>query len=108
MWLVMKNHSLLTDFTALVQQRTEKRSIFTKKATYQWAVHASVIKVILYHSASSVAMVPAKLKRHLTKTHGRMVNKIADYFKRLLEFENKQGKAFVSKVTVSEKAQDAS
>jgi hypothetical protein len=43
-----------------------------------------------------------------TKSHGRIFSKIADYFKRLLEFENKQGKAFVSKVTVSEKTQDVS
>jgi hypothetical protein len=32
----------------------------------------------------------------------------ADYFKRLLASQNKQSKAFVRKVTVSEMAQDAS
>jgi hypothetical protein len=37
-----------------------------------------------------------------------MTSKSADYFKQLLEFQNKQNKAFVSKVTVSEKAQEAS
>jgi hypothetical protein len=37
-----------------------------------------------------------------------MTGKNADYFKRLLGSQNKQSKAFVSKVTVTEKAQETS
>jgi hypothetical protein len=48
-------------------------------------------------------MAPAKLKRPLTANRSRMTRKSADYFKRPLESRNKQSKAFVSKVTVSEK-----
>jgi hypothetical protein len=53
-------------------------------------------------------MAPAKLKQHLTTNHSHMTSKSADYFTWLLESQNKQSKAFVSKVTVSEKAQEAS
>jgi hypothetical protein len=59
----------LTNFTALVQQQTQKKSIFTMKATYQWALHELVIEVVLFVCASYVAnnlqmpaMAPAKLK----------------------------------------------
>jgi hypothetical protein len=37
-----------------------------------------------------------------------MTDKSADYFKRVLESQNKQSKAFVSKVTVSEKDYETS
>jgi hypothetical protein len=53
-------------------------------------------------------MAPAKLKRRLTTNHSHETSKIADYFKRLLEYRNKRSKAFISKVTVSEKAQEES
>jgi hypothetical protein len=53
-------------------------------------------------------MAPAELKQPLITNHSHMTSKGADYFKRLLESQNKQHKAFVSKVTVSEKAQEAS
>jgi hypothetical protein len=48
------------------------------------------------------------LKRHLTKNHSHLTSKGAYYFKRLLESQNKQSKAFVKKVLFSEKAQEAS
>jgi hypothetical protein len=54
------------------------------------------------------AMTPEKLKRHLTTNHSHMTSKSADYLKRLLESQNKQSKAFVSKVTVSEEVLEAS
>ena len=57
---------------------------------------------------SNAAMAPAKLKRHFTTNHSNMSNKSADYFKRLLETQRKQSAAFVSKVSVSENAQEAS
>ncbi|XP_055510562.1 zinc finger BED domain-containing protein 5-like [Leucoraja erinacea] len=57
---------------------------------------------------SNSAMAPAKLKRHFTTNHSHMKNKSADYFKRLLESQNKQSTAFVSKVSVSKKAQETS
>jgi hypothetical protein len=37
-----------------------------------------------------------------------VTSRSADYFQRLLESQNKQNQAFVSKVTVSEEAQKAS
>jgi hypothetical protein len=33
-----------------------KRSVFTIKATYQWALHGLVIQVLLFHCASYVAI----------------------------------------------------
>jgi hypothetical protein len=51
----MKNHKLLKNVTALVQQRTRKRSIFTVKATYQLTLHGLVIEVAQLHCASCVA-----------------------------------------------------
>jgi hypothetical protein len=53
-------------------------------------------------------MAPAKLKQHLTKSYSYMSSKCTDYSERLLEFQNKQSKAFVSTVTASEKALEAS
>jgi hypothetical protein len=44
----------------------------------------------------------------IAATLSYMTSKSADYFKRLLDSQNKQSKAFVSKVTVSEKALEAS
>jgi hypothetical protein len=64
MKLVTKNHKPLTDFTALVQQRTQKRPVLIMKRTYQWALHGLVIQVVLSHCAPSVAnaaMAPAQL-----------------------------------------------
>jgi hypothetical protein len=55
MRLGMKNHMLLSNFTALVQQRTPEKSVFTIKATYQGALHGLVIQVVLFHYASTVA-----------------------------------------------------
>jgi hypothetical protein len=52
-------------------------------------------------------MAPAKLKIHLTTNHSHLTSKCAYYFKQLLEYRNKQSKAFVKNVTISEKAQEA-
>ncbi|XP_072909831.1 zinc finger BED domain-containing protein 5-like isoform X6 [Hemitrygon akajei] len=57
---------------------------------------------------TNAAMAPAKLQRHLTTNHSHLTDKSADYFKQLLESENKQSKSFVNKVTVSKRAQEAS
>jgi hypothetical protein len=53
-------------------------------------------------------MVPQKLKRHFTTNHSHLLHKTTDYFKRLLESQVQQSKIFEKKVTVSEKAQEAS
>jgi hypothetical protein len=53
-------------------------------------------------------MAPAKLKQHLTKNCSHMSSKSTDYLEWLLEFQNKQSKAFVSIVIASEKALEAS
>jgi hypothetical protein len=52
----------------------------------------------------NAVIAPAKLKQHFTINHSHMTSKSADYFKRLLESQNKRSKAFVSKVRVSEKS----
>jgi hypothetical protein len=51
----MKNHRLLTNFTALMQQRTQKRSVITMNATHQGALRGLVIQVVLFLCALSVA-----------------------------------------------------
>jgi hypothetical protein len=56
---------------------------------------------------TNAAVAPAKLKRHLTTNYNHMTSKSADYFKRLLESQNKESKSFVSKGTVKERAQEA-
>jgi hypothetical protein len=60
----------------------------------------------LWHTNAAVA--PAKLKRHLTTNHSHLTSKCAYCFKWLLESQNYQSKAFVKKVTIGEKAQEAS
>lgn len=57
---------------------------------------------------ANTAMAPAKLKRHFTTNHSHLSNKTVDYFRRLLDSQNKQRKFFEKKVTMSEKAQEAS
>lgn len=54
------------------------------------------------------AMVPAKLKRHFTTKHPNLASKTKDYFKRLLQMQDKQAKQFQKTVTISDKAQAAS
>jgi hypothetical protein len=50
----------------------------------------------------------SKTEKTLTTNYSHMASKSADYFKRLLDAQSKQSKAFVSKLTVGEKAQEAS
>jgi hypothetical protein len=57
---------------------------------------------------TNASMAPAKLKRHLTTNHSHMTSKSADYFKSILESQNKMCQVFVSKVAVIETAQEAS
>jgi hypothetical protein len=52
-------------------------------------------------------MAPGKLKRHLPTDHSHVTSKSADYFKRLFGSQNRV-KVLLSRVTVSEKAQEAS
>jgi hypothetical protein len=53
-------------------------------------------------------MAPEKLKQHLSKNYSHMSSKSTDYMECILEFQNKQSKAFVSTVTASEKALETS
>jgi len=57
---------------------------------------------------SNEAMVPSKLKRHFRTKHGQLSDKHIDYFKRLLSCRSKQALRFTKKVTISDKAQQAS
>ncbi len=55
------------------------------------------------------AMAPAKLKRHFTTHHSHLTNKTVDYFRRHLDSQQKQRIFFfLKKVTISDKAQEAS
>jgi hypothetical protein len=56
---------------------------------------------------TNAAMAPAKLKRHLTTNHSHMPSRSADYFQRILESQNNENQAFVSKVVVSENVPEA-
>ena len=115
MRLVMKNHSLLTNSTALVDQQLAGRgSAFTMNVIYQWGSHGPVIQSVLFYCVSYVgddfsiaAMVPAKLNRHFTINHSHMKNTSADYFETLLKSQKKQSTASLSKVSVREKAFEA-
>ena len=54
MRLVIKNHKLLTNSSALVaQQRAERRSVITRKYIYQWDLHGPDIQAVLFHCVSS-------------------------------------------------------
>jgi hypothetical protein len=53
-------------------------------------------------------MVPSKLKRHLLKKHDHLANKNIDYFKQLLSSQNKESVIFEKKVTIPNKALEAS
>lgn len=57
---------------------------------------------------SNEAMVPSKMKRHLTTKHSHLSDKPLDYFKRLLNDNKQQRLSFEKKVKVAEKAQEAS
>ncbi|CAI9717953.1 Hypothetical predicted protein [Octopus vulgaris] len=84
------------------------------KVNYQWASCGPVIQVLPFHCVvwgkqfSNAAMAPAQQTRHFTTNHSHMKNQSAEFFKRLLESQKKQSTAFMSKVSVSEKALEAS
>ena len=54
---------------------------------------------------SNEAMVPSKLKRHLTTNHSSLQDKNVSYFQRLLVSNVKQNQLFKKAFTVSKKAQ---
>ncbi len=56
---------------------------------------------------ANTAMAPAKLKRHFTTNNSHLSNKTVDYFRKLLDSQQKQRK-FFEKVIISDKAQEAS
>lgn len=51
---------------------------------------------------SNEAMVPSKMKRHLTTKHSYLSDKPLDYFKRLLNDNKQQKCSFEKKVKVAE------
>ncbi|KAL4135376.1 hypothetical protein QTP88_006990 [Uroleucon formosanum] len=57
---------------------------------------------------SNAAMAPSKLKRHLLTKHNHLANKNIDYFKQLLSSQNKESAIFEKKVTIPNKALEAS
>ncbi len=57
---------------------------------------------------ANTAMATAKLKRHFTTNHSHLSNKTLDYFRRLLDSQQKQRKLFEKEVIISDGAQEAS
>jgi hypothetical protein len=74
---------------------------------FTWAGNPSCpipLCVVCGKQLTNAAMAPAKLKRHLTTNRSHLTSKGADSAIGI----SKQSKAFVKKVTFSEKAQEAS
>ncbi|XP_064096477.1 zinc finger BED domain-containing protein 5-like [Macrobrachium nipponense] len=63
--------------------------------------------VICGDKLANEAMVPSKLKRHLTLKHNHLANKPRSYFKGLLSEQKQQSVMLSKKVKVSDKAQEA-
>jgi hypothetical protein len=109
----MKNHKLLTDFTALEQQQTPKGPSFNESYLligFTWTSDSSCpipLCLVCSKQLTNAAIAPGKLKQHLTTDQSHMTGKGADYFKWLFKSQNRV-KLLLSRVTVSEKAQKAS
>jgi hypothetical protein len=67
-------------------------------ATSQWALHGLVMQVFLFY-----CVLPSS-ETTLNYKSQQMTSKSDDYFKWLLESQNKHSKTFVNEVTVSETA----
>lgn len=57
---------------------------------------------------SNEAMVPSKLKRHLSTKHSHLIDKNITYFQRLLKSQTQQSKNMTKIVKISDKSQEAS
>lgn len=64
--------------------------------------------VVCGEKLSNAAMVPSKLKRHLSTKHSSLLSKDVNYFRRLLEQNKKQVTLMTTSVRVSQKVQEAS
>jgi hypothetical protein len=110
----MKTYKLLTNFTALVQQQIKNVHLYNESYLsmgFTWTSDSSCpipLCLTCGKQLTNAAMAPADLKRHLTTNYSHITSKSADYYEWLLESQNKLNKAFVSRVTVSEKAQEVS
>ena len=58
--------------------------------------------IVCGKNLANTAMVPVKLKRHFSTNHSHLSNNTVDYFRRLLDSQQKR------KATISDKAQEAS
>jgi hypothetical protein len=102
MKLLIKNHKLLTNLTAL--ENNEHREVRLHNESdlsmgFTWTRDSSCripLCLVCGKRLTNAAMVPAKLKRRSATIYSHMTSKSDDYFKRLLESQNRQGKAFVS------------
>lgn len=57
---------------------------------------------------SNEAMVPSKLKRHLSTKHSHLLDKDLQYFQRLLKSQAQQSTSLTKTMTISDKCQEAS
>jgi hypothetical protein len=88
----MINHKLLTNFTALLQQYTHLYDENNLSVGFTWTGDSSCpipLCPICGRRLTNATLVPAKLKQQLTTNHSHMTSRSADYFKRLLESQNR-------------------
>jgi hypothetical protein len=96
MRLVMKSHNLLTNFTALVQQQTQKVRPYNGSyllMSFIWTGDSNYpipLRLVCGKRLTNAALATVKLKRRLTTNHSDITSNRAEYFKRLLESQNKQ------------------
>ncbi|XP_023226698.1 zinc finger BED domain-containing protein 5-like [Centruroides sculpturatus] len=64
--------------------------------------------IVCGEKLTNAAMVPSKLKRHLSTKHSSLSSKDVNYFRRLLEQNQKQAAFMTTTVCVSDKVQEAS
>jgi hypothetical protein len=82
----MNNHNLLINFTALVQQWTQKNLSNESYLSmgFTWTGDSSLpipLCLVCGKRFTNAAMTSAKLKQHLTTNHSHMTGKSAEYFK---------------------------
>jgi hypothetical protein len=109
----MKNHKHLTNFIALLLI-TETTNVCLYNESYISVGFTRTgdsncpipLCLVFGKRLTNGAMAPAKLRQHLSTKYVNltinciyMASKSADYFKRLLESQNKQVKALVSEVS---------
>ncbi len=92
-----------------------RKIAFTVTVIWPLALHGLEKKTVHFvcvlfvgKKLANTAMAPAKLNRQFSINHSHLSNKTVDYFRRLLDSQQKQRKVYEKKVTIIDKAQEAS